>query len=140
MIFNKKFKYDGRMDPESIPLCDAMNALPGITTKECCCGHSSDNFSIFFRVQETDAGLFFLTRCIDKRYWKYGYLWGIELSVGDVYRDKHLPVTYHLHSGPIVGEDAYQQAQSLLDNMNHHLNHENFMNGFDLDINDFDII
>ena len=69
-----------------------------------------------------------------RRYWKYGYLWKIELSVGDTMRDGILPTTYLLHSGPIVGEDAYMQAESLIENMNHHLNHVNFLNGYGFSI------
>jgi len=137
--FTKKYNYDGKMDEEVIELCDAMNALPGIVTKDSCCGHSSSPFDIFFKVT-AETGLFFLTRCVDRRYWKYGYLWGIRLSVGDLYKTGWpRPIIYLLHSGPMVGEDAYKQAKDLVRNMTHHLNHEAFMEGFDLDVNDFDL-
>ena len=141
--FTKKYEYDERnkMDDEVRDLCDAMNALPGIKTTNSCCGHGAGQFSIFFEVT-AETGLFFLTRCVDRRYWKYGYLWGIELSVGDRYepeKGRPRPVAYHLHSGPIVGEDAYAQAQDLVRNMNHHLNHKKFMEAFDLDVNEFDL-
>lgn len=136
--FIKKYKYDGKIDPEIIYLCDAMNALPGIQTINSCCGHGAGPFTIWFRVT-SDKGIFFLARCVDRRYWKYGYLWKIEISVGDVMRDGILPTSYLLNSGPIVGEDAYEQAKSLIENMNHHLNNINFMNGYELDINDFDL-
>ncbi len=148
--FNKKYdyheniehldEYEGNMDPEVVDLCNAMNALPGIVTTESCCGHGCSNFSIFFRVVDDERGLFFLTRCVDRRYWKYGYLWKIELSVGDsMYKDGHRPITYCLHSGPIVGEDAYEQAKDLLENMNDHLNIPAFLEIFDLKLTDFDL-
>jgi hypothetical protein len=145
--FHKKFKYDGGMDAEVLDLCNAMNALPGIETLESCCGHSAGPFMIFFRIKDTQEGLFFLTRCVDRRYWKYGYLWKIELSVGDmmhddldlVFKDYALPITFLLHSGPIVGEDAYAQAKDLVENMNHHINLSGFMDGFGLDVNHFDV-
>lgn len=41
--------YDENMDIECIPLCDALNALPGITTTESCCGHGKEPFRIWFR-------------------------------------------------------------------------------------------
>jgi hypothetical protein len=137
-LFTKKYEYEGQMDKEVIDLCNAMNALPGIKTTDSCCGHSSSSFMVFFRVT-SDKGLFFLTRCVDRRYWKYGYLWKIELSVGDRYIDGILPITYLLTSSPIVGEDAYEQAKSLIGNMNHHLNYVNFLKGYGLNIKDFDI-
>jgi hypothetical protein len=139
--FNKIFLYDGFMDDECIALCNAMNALPGITTVESCCGHGGlgSPFRIWFKVDgKNNKGLFFLTRCVDRRYWKYGYLWKIELSVGDMYEGV-LPIMYCLSSGPIVGEEAYTQADSLVENMNYYLNHENFMKEYDLNIKDFDI-
>jgi len=130
--FSYKSDYDGQMDTEVIGLCDAMNSLPGIQTFNSCCGHGFSDFQIFFSVQGTNKGLFFLTRCVNRRYWKYGYLWKIELSVGDSYKDQRLPIDYLLHSGPIVGEDAYKQANSLVENMEYHLNHEDFLELYEL--------
>ncbi len=137
--FNKKHKYNGKIDKEVVGLCDAMNSLPGIYTSSSCCGHGSESFSIWFNVGDVKEGVFFLVRCVDNRYWKYGYLWKIELVVGDNFDGKNLPIVYRLHSGPIRGYDAYVQANDLVENMNHHLNIENFMNEFNLNINDFDI-
>ena len=136
---SKGMLYEGNMDTECLKLCDAINSLPGIKTIESCCGHSCGPFNIFIEVDPKDPrGIFFLTRCVDHRYWKYGYLWKIELTIGDDFtKDGNLPTTYLLNSGPIVGEDAYDQAMLLIDNMNHHLNIEAFMTGFKLDINDF---
>lgn len=142
--FNKKFMYDGFMDDECLDLCNAMNALPGIETTESCWGHGGSPFRIYFKVKEGDhRGLFFLTRCVDHRYWKYGYLWKIKLTVGDQYDadawGTRFPITYILTSEPITGEDAYLQALDLVRNMNDHLNHENFLKLYELNINDFDI-
>lgn len=41
-------KYKGKMDKECIPLCDAINELPGISTIESCCGHNEKPFNIWF--------------------------------------------------------------------------------------------
>jgi hypothetical protein len=137
-VFRNHYLYDGFMDDDVLELCNAMNALPGIETTESCCGHGCEPFSIYFKVKKDEQdGLFFLTRCVDRRYWKYGYLWKIELCVGDMY-DGTLPITYILSSGPIVGEDAYTQAHDLVENMNDHINHKSFLNLYDLDVNKFD--
>ena len=139
LILQDKSIYDEYMDKECLELCDAMNALPGIRTNESCCGHSGGPFDIFFRVDaKNNKGLFFLTRCVDRRYWKYGYLWKIQLSVGDLYNNGILPIEYILTSNPIVGEDAYAQAKSLVENMNDHINHVNFMKLYELNIDDFE--
>lgn len=140
LFFKNKFLfYDKVMDKECIELCDAMNALPGIQTIESCCGHGNSPYRIYFRVaKDDDRGLFFLTRCVDMRYWKYGYLWKIELCVGDVFKDYRLPIIYILKSDPIIGLDAYKQAHSLVGNMNLHINNKNFMEGFDLDVTNFE--
>jgi hypothetical protein len=40
--------YENRMDPECIPICDALNLLPGIETISSCCGHGFQPFRIYF--------------------------------------------------------------------------------------------
>jgi hypothetical protein len=45
---NTKPQYDDRMDPQCIPLCDAINRIHGIETFESCCGHGERKFVIFF--------------------------------------------------------------------------------------------
>lgn len=148
-----EYSYEGKMDNEVLELCNAMNSLPGIYTIESCCGHGNDAFRIWFKVEsKTQEGLFFLVRCTDRRYWEYGNLWKIELSVGDMfYNEKNpslvpygtfdlpneLPIIFMLHSGIVMGEDAYKQAKSLVENMNYHINHKNFMVGYNLNIKNF---
>lgn len=156
----RKRQYKGKMDPEVVALCDAMNACPGIITNGSCSGHGERPLLIHFYV--TDAtGLFFLVRCSDRRYWRYGHLWTISLSVGDtVFRAggkrRHsrleppkagdiLPTVYCLESlgwwgrrmTRTVGEKAYQQAQSLVENMLLHLSLDAFMEGYGLDAGRF---
>jgi hypothetical protein len=65
-----------------LPLVQALNCIPGIETIESCTGHGKQPPMVFFHVH-SDMGLFFLVRCIDKRYG--GWPWKIELSVGDIY-------------------------------------------------------
>lgn len=115
------------MDKECIPLCNTLNSLKGIETFESCCGHNKEPYRIFFVSKNSNIGLFILTRCINSRYWKFGHLWKIELTVGDTcFKNKYLPIHYYLHSGNIVGENAYLQANDLIENINYHLNHKNF--------------
>jgi hypothetical protein len=116
-------------------LCTTLDSLPGIETF-CSSGDANQGISIWFKVKTSKQGLFFLTRCVDNRYWKYGDIWKLELTVGDM-NDGQLPIHYHLHSGSIKGREAYRQAHSLIDNMNYHLNHKNFIKGFGLNIDKF---
>jgi hypothetical protein len=127
------------MDAECVQLCDAMNALPGVETTESCCGHGKSEFHVWFKVTNP-RGLFFITRCTDRRYWRYGYKWRIELSVGDRYENGYLPVDYLLTSIGVMGDEAYEQAKDLVRNMNYHLNHKNFCKGYELNLCAFDII
>src|SRR5437870_3675057 len=47
------------LDEECLEICQAMNSLPGIITVESCCGHGTDPYRIFFRLDdETPDGLF----------------------------------------------------------------------------------
>lgn len=40
--------YPADIDPECIPLCDALNDLPGVRTVASCCGHGESPFQILF--------------------------------------------------------------------------------------------
>ena len=105
---------------------EAIKSLPGI--KISC---SSDSigplkpYMIFLRATNK-KGLAFLTRCIDHRYWKYGHIWKLELIISDTLYHGDV-ITYWLHSGKSTGKEAYEQAVDLVENMEYHLNHENFM-------------
>lgn len=122
------------LDEEVEELVHVLNAIPGIETMESCCGHETQGLHVWFKASDS-KGLFFLARCMNHRYWKYGYLWKLEITVSD--RDSEL--VYVLHSGPIMGPDAYDQAKDLIENMNMHLNLKAFMQGFGLEANHFAI-
>lgn len=150
------------MDPEVVALCDAMNACPGIVTFESCSGHGKLPFAIYFYATDP-VGIFFVTRCADRRYWKYGHRWTIHLSVGDDMARADgrrsrcrmgidppksgdiLPAMYCLESlgwygrrmTRTVGDKAYKQAESLVENMLHHLSLGAFMEGYGLDAGHF---
>lgn len=41
------------IDQECIPLCEALNALDGVETYACCCGHGERRFVIHFELDES---------------------------------------------------------------------------------------
>lgn len=138
IILHKEYKYLKRDKCEGIllKLANTINALPGIKLSIV---SFEKNINIFFYVEKsTDVGLFFLTRCCDGRYWKYGYKWKLELSVGDTYRNKQLPICYLLYS--LDNDNIIEQVDSLVKNMNHHLHQENFMKSFELNFDDFSTV
>jgi hypothetical protein len=135
--FNKRDNYDEHMDKEVIDLCNVMNSLPGIKTSESCSGHGKTPLNIFFKVTDLE-GLFFLMRCIDRRYWKYGNIWKVDISVGDTFNGSYLPIIYLLSSNKSKGEEAYKQSQSLIENLNYYLNHKNFLEYYNINLDKFE--
>jgi hypothetical protein len=133
------FDYGPDMDEECIELCNAFNSIKGIYTSESCCGHGKSSFEIYFSVTDW-IGLFFLTRCVDRRYWKHGYEWGISLLVGDRYEDGDILPTQFWLSSKLFGEGAYAQTRDLVDNMNHHLNNDEFMEYYNIPSTQFNVI
>lgn len=140
------YKYEGKMDEEIVELCNALNALPGIYTIESCSGHGEKPIQIWFKCDGDMEGLFFITRCVDNRYFKYGRNWMISLEVADTMRDDGiLPTIFMLKSVDeftaeiTKGEEAYKQANEIVKNMNNHLNCNGFVKGFSLNLNKFEI-
>jgi hypothetical protein len=128
---NKETPNYSEFDPEVVSLCRAMNALPGVTIDDSCCGHGNGPFHIFFSVAENDhRGLFILTRSVDRRYFKYGNEWNITLSASDCPKSP-LPICFTLESNA-RGEEAYTQAQAVVDNILYHRKHKNFLKGYGL--------
>jgi tRNA(Phe) wybutosine-synthesizing methylase Tyw3 len=66
--------YPGDMDADCIPLCDALNALPGICTVESCCGHGIDTHRIFFTVVLVEH-LSPILRSIESSAWRCEVFW-----------------------------------------------------------------
>lgn len=138
--FNKEYDWsdDKVKDKRLINLLNAIQSLLGIDIS-CVGQYNTQNLIIFFK-STLPQGLFFLTRCIDRRYyWVSDKLWKIELSIGDQFINNYLPVTYELNTNGIIGEDSYVMCEDLLKNLTYHLNHENFMKGFKLNIKEFEI-
>ena len=79
---NEENKYDGKMDKECIPLCDALNSLPDVETIESCCGHCKDRFMVFFTCDNPHS-LAVIARVFDRRYIGTSQPWYIELQTKD---------------------------------------------------------
>ncbi len=126
-------------------LIDTINSLPGIEITS----HILDQdylyikdgwngLLLFFHVDQSDSeGLFFITRCLDDRYFEHGHKWRIELSVGDrKYDNGDRPITYHIFRPILDGdteESLINECNDLIKNMSYHFNHDGFMVGFNMD-------
>ena len=121
-------------------LIETIKSVPGIEI----IGHNLIDSSkhnglyIFFNSNEKDPeGLFFITRSIDMRYWEYGHTWRIELTVADSpHENGDRPLTYQIYR-PLIEQETLTEIdleiQSLIDNMNYHYNHEEFMKAYNMD-------
>lgn len=141
-----------KLKPEYKNLLMAFDALPGVhvqsTTLNKSFAHIKKGWNgvlIFFHIEEcTQEGLFFLTRCLDARYWQHGHKWRIELSVGDVeYLNGDRPIVYQIFR-PLQDDDCEKdiidESKSLFDNMMYHFNHDNFMTGYSMDRKEYHLI
>ena len=93
--------YEGRMDPECVVLCDAMNTLFGIVTRESCCGHGVHPFRVWF-----SAGNFSQLKPIWNAIHGLGWdwhRWHVEATGYPAAED-----VYFLLEGPVNGQ--YQAA------------------------------
>ncbi len=133
---NAIMNYDNKMDSEVKDICNALNSLTGIKTSESCSGHNKDNVKIWFSVTNF-ISLFFLVRCVDDRYWKFGNFWNITLTIGDKMYGDIQPTYFILSGNGVKGKRAYEQLDDLIDNMNYHLNHTVFLKEYNINIKDF---
>lgn len=120
-----------------------IDSLPGVTVDSHLFKHSFNEMRsgwlhslIFLHIDQSEPeGLFFLTRCLDRRYWVYGNQWEIKLSVGDViYENGDRPITYiiSLDISDKSESDLVEQCESLIENMSYHFHHDAFMSGFNM--------
>lgn len=112
--------YDGRMDPECIPLCDALNRIPGIETFESCCGHGRHEFWIWMFAKSVKS-LFILSRVLDKRYYGFErFGWFCQIHCSD---NPDVAVTFWLRSRDL-GQPAYDQANQMAKAIDEALGHK----------------
>jgi hypothetical protein len=94
------------IDPEVIPLVDALNSIPGIYTLDTCSGHGSGQMSIFFRGERQRA----IARVL---YWfdscHSGERWTVKARTDCGGRN----ITFCAESFPRVGEEAWASARHI---------------------------
>jgi hypothetical protein len=96
--------YEEKLDPEIIPLCDALNATGFVTTASCC-GHGG--WPCIWFEHSTDECIESLARFVMQheikdcqRYFSVfkktiqvdGYIWSIHIHLNNVYHDTPLAV------------------------------------------------
>lgn len=141
-----------KMKPEYKNLLMAFQALPGVHVTSTVLDKSFDRIKkgwngvlIFLHIEEcAQEGLFFLTRCLDRRYWEHGNKWRIELEVGDV---EHLngdrPINYNLFRPFQEGDNEQiiiDECKSLTDNMMYHFNNDNFMTHYKMNKEEYHLV
>jgi hypothetical protein len=141
-----------KMRPEYKNLLMAFQALPGVHVTSTVLDKSFARIKkgwngvlIFLHIEEcTQEGLFFLTRCMDRRYWEHGNKWRIELEAGD---NEHLngdrPINYNLFRPFQEGDNEQiiiDECKSLIDNMMDHFNHDNFMTHYNMDRKEYHLV
>lgn len=55
------------VDSECVDLCNVLNRLPGVETRESCCGHCKQPYNVFFKCSDLRT-LTRLGRIVDRRY------------------------------------------------------------------------
>jgi len=126
--------FDNRMDEECVEICDVLNAIPNIKTVESYYGHDDKYFRIYINTENNNSdGIFFLARSIDDRYFKYGKLCNLKVYITNINNN----VNYILEIKTTDVSLKKSIVDSIIKNLNYHLNNENFMNDFNLDINAF---
>jgi hypothetical protein len=78
-------EYDEYMDKECIPICDALNELPGVTTFESCCGHLQRQYVVYLYT-ENQYSMAVIARTFDRRYLPTKSIWKVTIETIDVER------------------------------------------------------
>lgn len=118
--------------PDDITLIELINSFPGVVNTHEYITNTS--YNLWFNIGKTDEGLFLLTRCTDKRYCRYGDLWNIKICAGDTCIGDIRPVSYNLSIDldNLSFLTIEMVIADLIDNIKHHLNHQNFLKIFNI--------
>lgn len=121
-------KYPNDMDPECIPICNALNAIPGIRTTESCYGHGREPFRVFFRLVDRRKVRYLsvVARAFSRNY-GVPPGWSCTLHNSDVPRTTP---TFMVCSGPTVGNQAYRDSGYIASNIMGSLKHKAFCRMF----------
>jgi len=69
-------------DKEMIPLCDALNSIPGVFTTESCSGHGKRVAKVWISINYIeDLNSFLWAGC--HRWWNWGYPWEVHVNSAD---------------------------------------------------------
>ena len=127
MVKVGQVRYNDIMDKECIPLCDAINDIPGLETSGSCCGHGKDSFKIYMPEKNIyHRNFLILMRSLCPRYG--GPIdWRVTLIMSDMTKDSlHIVIS----SESITGEEAFKQSLQIVENIRLCLEHENFQKLF----------
>jgi len=132
-------------------IANAIASLPGVIKSDFyykISDNDNTNFCIYFYLDmyniESHKGLFFLTRCTSGRYWHKGYKWKIQVGCNNTRYSNTTGVVYSFYNNEIIKKMSFNELktdlESLLKNMNYHLNDKRFLKEFDLNIDMFDLL
>ena len=114
-------RYPEDMDRECVALCDAINKIPGIHTRESCCGHGIYNFMIFFEIEPEALKVTFPMLIYYTVPCHIGFRWNITART-----DCSMAPTSFLLESRCKGKKAYQQANEIAEAINEYLSTEDY--------------
>lgn len=116
------------IDPACYNLCIALNALPGVTTTNSCCGHGREPYRIYLKFEGhiQSVGAITLSRCLSGRYYNYAPgeqrldpQWRLYLG------DTEGPVCFVLEGKAMaVDGPRHEPAEKLAANLQEHIAEE----------------
>lgn len=99
-------EYTGKMDFEVTALCDALNKIPTLTTRESCCGHGVEPVQVWFNVADM-RWLYVIGRCLDRRYRNVQFTCTLDIT------DRPRTAVGFLLASKTIGRTAYVEADYL---------------------------
>lgn len=143
------------VSPIFVRLMETINALPGITIKGTDILVNRNSIMFFIERDDIleDAGIFFLLRCIDPRYF-FNDKWSVRMCITDMSPEvskivgsldiTQRPIYYILERKfediQIEIDNLLKDADDLIRNLNHHYNHNGFMRGYMMDKDKFCVV
>ena len=99
----KHQNYPKSMDPLMIPLCDALNSLPGVTTVDSCQGHLRNHMSVFMHIKSMHS-IGIIARAVDQRYGCTKINWTLQTSITDT----DDPLQFYLSSDRVYDDEILE--------------------------------
>lgn len=103
-------KYDEYMDKECIPICDALNELPGVTTFESCCGHLQRQYVVYLYT-DNPYSMAVIARALDRRYLPAKSTWKVTIETIDVERTPQFCIG-------IYSEEPFKDYDTMMQDVN----------------------